>query len=83
MAYFCLGDLFKAREHAGRVLALYSEERHGHLAGVLNADPKTTSLVFWALSTWMLGYPEEALRISGAARDHARRRGHPFDLGRR
>jgi hypothetical protein len=29
----------------------------------------------------MLGYPEQALRISGAARDHARRLGHPFDLG--
>jgi class 3 adenylate cyclase/predicted ATPase len=81
IAYFCLGDPIKAREHADRVLALYSEERHGHLADVLNGDPKTTSLVFSALSTWILGYPEQALRISGAARDHARRRGHPFDLG--
>jgi class 3 adenylate cyclase len=81
IAYFCLGDLIKAREQAGRVLTLYSQERHGHLAGVLNGDPKTIGLVFSALSTWMLGYPEQALRISGAARDHARRRGHPFDLG--
>jgi hypothetical protein len=29
----------------------------------------------------MLGYPEQAVRISDAAHDHARRRGHPFDLG--
>jgi ATP/maltotriose-dependent transcriptional regulator MalT len=29
----------------------------------------------------VLGYPEQAARIIDAAHDHARRRGHPFDLG--
>jgi len=62
------------------VLALYREERHGHLVGVLNTDPKTQSLIFSALSTWVLGYPEQAARIIDAAHDHARRLGHPFDL---
>ena len=80
-AYFWLGDPIKAREHADRVLALYSGHRHGHLVGILNQDPKTVSLVFSALSTWMLGYPEQAARIIDSADDHARRRGHPFDLG--
>jgi predicted ATPase len=79
-AYFWFGDPIKAREHAGRVLALYSEERHGRLVGTLNDDPKTDSLVFLALSTWMLGYPKEAVRISDAAHDHARRLGRPFSL---
>ncbi len=81
VAYFWLGDLVKVREHADWVLALYSEERHAHLVGILNTDPKSNSLVFSALSTWMLSYPEQALRISNAAHDHARRRGHPFYLG--
>jgi predicted ATPase len=63
------------------VLALYSEERHGHLASILNTDPKSISLVYLAQSTWTLGYPEQAVRISYAAHDHARRRGHPFNLG--
>jgi predicted ATPase len=80
-AYFCLGDLMKTCEHADRVLALYGEERHGHLVEVLNHDPKTVSSEWPAQSTWMLGYPEQALRISDAAHDHARRRGHPFNLG--
>jgi class 3 adenylate cyclase/tetratricopeptide (TPR) repeat protein len=80
-AYFWLGAPIKAREHADRVLALYSGDRHGHLVGILNQDPKTVSLVFSALSTWMLGYPEQAARIIDSADDHARRRGHPFDLG--
>jgi class 3 adenylate cyclase/tetratricopeptide (TPR) repeat protein len=81
IAHFWLGDPIKTREHADSVLALYSEKRHGHLVGVLNTDPKTQSLIFSALSTWVLGYPEQAERIIDVAHDHARRRGHPFDLG--
>jgi predicted ATPase len=80
VAYFWLGQPIKAREHADRVLALYSEERHVHLARIHNSDPKTVSLVYLASSTWMLGYPEQALSISDAKDTHARRRGHPFDL---
>jgi predicted ATPase len=81
LAHFWLGDPIKTQVHAERVLALYGEERHGHLLGILNHDPKTLSLVFSALSTWMLGYPEQAARISDAKEAHARRRQHPFDLG--
>jgi hypothetical protein len=47
-AHFWLGDPIKTREHADRVLALYCDERHGHLAGILNHDPKTFSLGFSA-----------------------------------
>jgi hypothetical protein len=47
-AYFWLGDLLKAREHADRVLALYTEERHCALLKVLNHDLKTMNLVFLA-----------------------------------
>jgi hypothetical protein len=81
VAHFWFGEPLKVREHADRVLALYPEERHGPLVGSLNTDPKTESLVYSALSTWMLGYPEQALRFLDATHDHARRRGHPFDLG--
>jgi hypothetical protein len=80
-AHFWLGDLIKAREHANRVLVLYNEERHGHLADILNQDPKTLSLVYLTLSIWMLGYPEQAVRISDGKDAHCRRRGHPFHLG--
>ena len=80
-AYLRLGDPIKTREHAERVLALYSEERHGHLVGMLNRDPKTAGLVYSALSTWMLGYPEQALKMINAAYDHARQVRHPLDLG--
>jgi class 3 adenylate cyclase/predicted ATPase len=80
-AHFWLGDPIKTQQHVDRVLALYSEERQVHLVRILNQDPKTFSLVFSALSTWMLGFLEQAVRISDAKDAHARRSGHPFDLG--
>jgi predicted ATPase len=81
VTHFCLGNPIKTREHADQLSALYSEDRHGHLVGILNNDPKTVSLVYSALSAWMLGYPEQSVRISDAKDAHVRRRGHPFDLG--
>jgi hypothetical protein len=80
-AYFWLGNPIKSREHADRVSALYSEERHAHLVGMLNHDLNTLSLVFSALSTWMLGYPERAARLWDESEAHARKLGHPFELG--
>ncbi len=74
-----LGNPIKACEHADRVLALYSEERH-HLIGILNNDPKTWSLLSPSISTWMLGYPEQAAKMNDAGIEHARQLGHPFDL---
>ena len=81
ISYFWLGELTKSRENAERVLALYSEERHGHLVGILNHDPKTACLIYLALLTWLLGYPDQAVKISDERDAFARRRGHPFDLG--
>ena len=80
-AHMWLGDHIKQREHAQRVLALYTEARHAHLFGMLHQDPKTYSLSGLVLATWILGYPEQARSISDATDAHARRRGHPFDLG--
>jgi predicted ATPase len=80
-SYYWLGDPVKTLEHADRVLALYIEDRHAHLVGMLNHDPKSLALIISAISTWMLGYPEQTAQMIDAAHDHARRRGHPFNLG--
>jgi predicted ATPase len=79
-AYYWLGDPIKAQDHADRVLALYNEERHAHLAVVLNHEPKTAALTDSAESAWMLGYPERAVRLCDAGHEEARRRRHPFNL---
>ncbi len=79
--YFWMGQLIKCLEHADKVLDLYDVERHGHLVDVLNHDPKTVVSAYASLSTWMLGYPDRAARLSDEAVANARRRGHPVDLG--
>jgi len=80
-SYFWLGQLVTAREHADRVLALYAGPEHGHIVDLTNHDPKTMAGIITSNWTWMLGYPDQAVQVSNAADDHARQRGHPFDLG--
>jgi hypothetical protein len=80
-SYFWLGDPIKAREHADQVLSLYREEQHGHLVRITHLDAKTLALCWEAQTAWMLGYPEQAVKWINAWHDHARRVGHPIDLG--
>jgi class 3 adenylate cyclase len=79
--YYYAGEFTKAVEHFDKVLDLYDDKKHRHLADILNQDPKTSASIWGSISTWMLGYPDRALRLSNEKDAHARRRGHPFDLG--
>ncbi len=79
--YFWLGDFNRSHAHGDRVLALYSEEQHRHLADIMNSDPKTVVGIFASFGAWILGYPDRAVQLCDANDAHARRRGHPFDLG--
>ena len=75
------GEFTTAAEHADKVVDLYDAEGHRHFADILNTDPKTAVGAFASISTWILGYPDRALRLNHEKDAHARRRGHPFDLG--
>ena len=37
--------------------------------------------IIGSIGTWILGYPDRALRLNDEKDAHARRRAHPFDLG--
>ncbi|MFN0314698.1 MAG: AAA family ATPase [Burkholderiales bacterium] len=80
-SYFWMGELVKVLEHHDQVVALYDADTHRHLVNSLNHDPKTTVGAFASLATWMLGYPDRAVRQIDETDAHARRRAHPFDLG--
>ena len=81
IGYCWAGQFRNAVVHADKVLDLYNDEIHSHIADILNTDPKTEVGIFGSISTWILGYPDRALRLSDEKDAHARRRGHPFDLG--
>ena len=55
-------------KHADKVLDLYDEEKHRHLADILYRDPKTIAGISGSISTWMLGYPDRALRLNDRKR---------------
>jgi class 3 adenylate cyclase/tetratricopeptide (TPR) repeat protein len=78
---YWLGNFIDARRHGELVQTLYDAKRHWRIATLLNNDPLTSYGNFASPCLWMLGYPDEALRVCRARDDHARKRGHPFDLG--
>jgi class 3 adenylate cyclase/predicted ATPase len=80
VCYFWRGKLINALEHCDRIVALYDPAKHRHLADILNHDPKTIAGVYASLATWMLGYPDRAVRLNAEMDAHARRRAHPFNL---
>ncbi|MEA2774597.1 MAG: hypothetical protein QOF90_3, partial [Acetobacteraceae bacterium] len=75
------GEFTKSVQHATAVIGLYEDNKRHHLADFFNQDPNTVAGVFGSISTWILGYPDRALRLSDDKDAHARRRGHPVDLG--
>jgi hypothetical protein len=77
---FYWGRLTESLQHFDKVLALYDEDKHGYLANLLNHDIKAPG-VFASHCTWMLGYPDQAVKLFDEALAHARRIGHPFNLG--
>jgi hypothetical protein len=61
--YCYAGEFTKVLEHADKVLDLYDSETHRHLVDLLYRDPKTLAGIFGSISTWILGYPDRALRL--------------------
>jgi class 3 adenylate cyclase/predicted ATPase len=80
-AHYWTGAYTLCLRHRDEVEKLYDPVKHHHLAGVLNHDPKSLVGCYAATVSWMLGYPERAARLCDENNAHARRRGHPFDLG--
>lgn len=74
------GKLNLARHHGDVLQAMYDPEKHWHVAQLINTDPLTGESVYRGKYLWMLGYPDQAIAASNARDQHARRRGHPFDL---
>jgi class 3 adenylate cyclase/tetratricopeptide (TPR) repeat protein len=76
-----LGRLDDVIEHGDKVQAVYDPAQHRHLVNLLNQDPKTSTSISVSLSYWMMGYPDRAVELYDETITHARRLGHPFNLG--
>jgi class 3 adenylate cyclase len=79
--YAWAGEFIQARGHARAIFEIHVEERDRHLAEILNQDPETMARIWDSACTWVLGYPDQALRLEQEKDAQARRRGQPFNLG--
>ncbi len=72
------GEFDEAMKHFGELEVLYDLGEHRSLAFVFGQDAKIMALSWSALTLWLQGYPEEAVRASQAALQLAEEVDHPF-----
>ncbi len=78
--YFLSGHLLESREQADRALALYDPRRAERWIQLTGHDLRTFVEVYACQLIWMLGFPEQASRLSDQTRAHAQADGHAFNL---
>src|ERR1700722_4971791 len=62
-------------------MVLCDTRKHHFPGNIAYNDPGTIAGVWGSICTWILGYPDRAMRMSDEKDAHARRHGHPFNLG--
>src|SRR5439155_7540994 len=80
MSLYFMGEVTQAREHLVQSVALYDPQQHRALVFAYGHDPGVAALVYDALTLWILGYPDQALRRSHEACRLAEDLAHPFTL---
>src|SRR5207245_242583 len=69
-----------ARAHLEQSLTLYDAQRHRSYEFLYGLEPGIFGLIYAALVLWHLGYPDQALQKSKAARTLAQELSHPYNL---
>ncbi len=76
-----LGELAAVQAHIEKGLALYDPRLHRSNAQLFTGhDPAVCGLGWGALTSWLRGYPAQALRGNDKALSLARELGHPFTV---
>jgi predicted ATPase len=71
----------RARDHAAEGIALYQVERHRSQAFVYGGhDPGVCCRIHGGWALWLLGYPDQGLKVVRQALTLARELAHPHSL---
>jgi predicted ATPase len=70
------GDLAGAHNHFRKTIELYDQTRHGDFANRFGMDPRVTAEISDALTLWVLGRIDEALRLADCALADAKSTAH-------
>ena len=79
-AFFYQGQFATGKTHFDAALSIYDPRKHSPRVSPSPQDPGETSMAYWALSQWMLGYPDQAEQKSLEARALSRDLEHPLTL---
>jgi predicted ATPase len=74
------GEIAKGRAHLDRAIGLYDPAEHRDLATRFGQDVRVAAWSYRALTLWLLGYPEAALRDVDNALKDSRKTGHAATL---
>jgi predicted ATPase len=77
-ALFCHGDLMESRDQLDSGYKLYDRKIRDNFSFRLGQDPGVACLSYCALAVWVLGYPDQAKRITLKAVMLAQELSHPF-----
>jgi len=78
---FPLGELGAAQAHLEQGLTLYDAQRHrSHVFLYGGIEPGIFGLIYASLILWHLGYPDQALQKSAAARTLGQELSYPYSL---
>jgi predicted ATPase len=80
MVLFFRGEPASAQTHHTQALAIYAPQEHQDLAVRYGIDLGVSSHGYLALELWQLGYPDQAVQHSQAARSLAQEVSHPYSL---
>lgn len=78
--HFLNGRLVESKAEADQALALYDPQRAEGWVRLTGHDLRTFVEVYACQLMWMLGYPEQAARLSDEVTARARSQGHAFNL---
>jgi predicted ATPase len=79
-ACYDMGKLLSAREHKETAISLYDPTRHGPVALSTSFDLKGFDISYVAMTLWLIGYPDQALKRANEAVEFARTLSHPHTL---
>jgi adenylate cyclase len=74
------GRFQASREDHERVIDLYDPEQHSSMVYIFGMDPAVSALSYAGVTSWCLGYPDQAQDHARRALDLARKLNHPSTL---
>lgn len=78
---FWLGDFENSAKHLESAVSLYDPSKHHAHAYIFGQDPQVAAKCYLSYTSWYLGFPDTALKLTDEVLKIANRLNHPFSIG--